>query len=520
MSYVKTNWVNNSTDVDATYMNNIESGIEALDIGKEPNITKNTAFNQNFETSTSNIKMNGTASVGVSDNVARADHVHLSDTSKANASDLVVTNGNVANNASSINTINEQLADIAINVKSKGAKGDGVTDDTQAIIDALNYLSSTGGIVLFPKGTYKFTSQIVVPNRVNLKGVGMAEADKASTDTRPTRLVKSGAFDGIILNFASSLTDMSVDGDVGNTGLGIKLNGNRSRLENVCVAEMGGDGVVVGDALVDGNRNYWRMINVTSRKNGGRGFVINDYDPGSGPDTNAGYAEQCNAWTNVGDGWYLDNTVVSTYVQCYAETNGGNGWNVNAKAKNNTFLNCGSEGNVGSQFIFQTNSTNNLLVGSMTYTPVDNGNNVVVQAVGGGSQVLNVSRTINTSADLLQRASAVTQGVKATGTTPGIMLYETDAIVNEKEWEIIANAGNLSIRTTDDNGASPVAVVTLNRDGQNLESMRVVGKIIVNGLGVTNSVTATTPGNVVKKMQVFDIAGSSLGYIPIYDAIN
>lgn len=47
-------------------------------------ISTNTAFNQNFETSTSNIKMNGTVSVGSSSNIARADHVHPADTSRAN----------------------------------------------------------------------------------------------------------------------------------------------------------------------------------------------------------------------------------------------------------------------------------------------------------------------------------------------------------------------------------------------------------------------------------------------------
>lgn len=55
--------------------------------GKEPAITtKNTAFNKNFETTASNIKMNGTASAGSSDNVARADHVHPSDTGKLDTS--------------------------------------------------------------------------------------------------------------------------------------------------------------------------------------------------------------------------------------------------------------------------------------------------------------------------------------------------------------------------------------------------------------------------------------------------
>lgn len=48
-----------------------------------------TAFNKNFETSTSNIKSNGTAaSVGTSTNIARADHVHPTDTTRASAEAL------------------------------------------------------------------------------------------------------------------------------------------------------------------------------------------------------------------------------------------------------------------------------------------------------------------------------------------------------------------------------------------------------------------------------------------------
>lgn len=56
--------------------------LSASDVGAEPTITKNTAFNKNFETSASNIKMNGVANVGSADTVARADHIHPSDTSK------------------------------------------------------------------------------------------------------------------------------------------------------------------------------------------------------------------------------------------------------------------------------------------------------------------------------------------------------------------------------------------------------------------------------------------------------
>lgn len=44
--------------------------------------------------------------------------------------------------------------------------------------------------------------------------------------------------------------------------------------------------------------------------------------------------------------------------------------------------------------------------------------------------------------------------------------------------------------------------------------------IALNGLGVGNSVAATTPGTVVRKMEVFDGNGTSLGFIPIYNAIT
>lgn len=56
--------------------------LTANDVGAEAAFSKNTAFNKNFETSTTNIKMNGSVSVGSSNNIARADHVHPSDSSK------------------------------------------------------------------------------------------------------------------------------------------------------------------------------------------------------------------------------------------------------------------------------------------------------------------------------------------------------------------------------------------------------------------------------------------------------
>lgn len=51
------------------------------------------------------------------------------------------------------------------NVKAYGAVGDGTTDDSTAVIAAIAATSTAGGgVVYFPKGTYRIDSQIVLPN--------------------------------------------------------------------------------------------------------------------------------------------------------------------------------------------------------------------------------------------------------------------------------------------------------------------------------------------------------------------
>jgi len=40
------------------------------------------------------------------------------------------------------------------------------------------------------------------------------------------------------------------------------------------------------------------------------------------------------------------------------------------------------------------------------------------------------------------------------------------------------------------------------------------------GIGVGNSAAGTTLGSVIKKIEVFDATGASLGFLPVYDAIT
>jgi hypothetical protein len=54
-----------------------------------------------------------------------------------------------------------------------GAKGDGTTDDTTAIQDAIDACEDAdGGIVYFPPGTFKITTTLTVPSNVTVQGAG------------------------------------------------------------------------------------------------------------------------------------------------------------------------------------------------------------------------------------------------------------------------------------------------------------------------------------------------------------
>lgn len=67
---------------------------------------------------------------------------------------------------------NSRLIDSIINVKNFGAVGNGNTDDSTFIQNAIDYVASIGGgTVLFPSGTYLVANNIILKNNVNLLGI-------------------------------------------------------------------------------------------------------------------------------------------------------------------------------------------------------------------------------------------------------------------------------------------------------------------------------------------------------------
>lgn len=58
-----------------------------------------------------------------------------------------------------------------VDVRAHGAKGDGTTDDTSAIQEAINSLPN-GGVVFFPTGTYKVTATLNLTSSDNVRLIG------------------------------------------------------------------------------------------------------------------------------------------------------------------------------------------------------------------------------------------------------------------------------------------------------------------------------------------------------------
>jgi hypothetical protein len=143
-----------------------------------------------------------------------------------------------------------------INVKEYpyGAKGDGVTDDTDAIIAALTAASFSGGIVFFPAGTYKVTRTITVPAVASggpiLKGVGPDNTNIYYTGSGYAFIFGNGIAGAA--SYYQGVEDMALT----NVPGGIRLMGTQFfRLKRVKIQlRSGGNNVCV---YIDGTNDTW-----------------------------------------------------------------------------------------------------------------------------------------------------------------------------------------------------------------------------------------------------------------------
>lgn len=130
------------------------------------------------------------------------------------------------------------------NVKDYGAKGDGVTDDTNAIKAVLNTLvGGVGGIVYFPFGTYIVSETIMVGGNVTICGDGVFNTILKLADNSNCDVISN---DENTVMYYVSIHDIGIDGNARNnsSGSGILLhNASDSQIYNVRIANFKEDGI-------------------------------------------------------------------------------------------------------------------------------------------------------------------------------------------------------------------------------------------------------------------------------------
>ncbi len=156
----------------------------------------------------------------------------------------------------------------AIDVTRYGAKGDGATDNTQAIQNALN-AARPGQTVFIPAGNFSHGGVLNIPQGVNLQGAGAATTMTASNSDSAAIKLNGGSTVSDLTTFTSSgsrdsqpdqaLIDVTGSGNgvsqittIGAKSNGIRLDGaSNSTIQGNLVQGSNADGI----ALMNGSSN-------------------------------------------------------------------------------------------------------------------------------------------------------------------------------------------------------------------------------------------------------------------------
>lgn len=417
-----------------------------------------------------------------------------------------------------------------------------------------------GGTVILPLGhNLQLSALHDVPDGVNVTGAGNG---LSASDEPATRLVCTAAGAGLRFGTQASGQRGGISGNFAIDGATIATQpfrvgrSTQRTFMNIDVYQAAADGV-----LVQGAQNCV-FLGVNADSCGNNGIVL---DLGAGgnaflrceSNANGNYNLACTQSGTSSSGLYAVPTNNGFY-QCILERRSGStvGMILHEAGDENLFVGCtiadasptAATTMVTCSLLSPYNSSANIrftacrFSGNTTYTTVFN--------VANGTQLKVLSGTTITGAlngfSIVSGAyvqsdmapldfSSVTNKYTGTGSQDAFIRLRSAspievtraATANQLFVGLISGDagqrfgifGDGTMKWGDGTGFTLDTV--LQRLGANILGTASGDKLVANGgLGVGNSASATTPGTVVKKMEVFDASGASLGFVPVYDAIT
>lgn len=137
-----------------------------------------------------------------------------------------------------------------VDARNFGAEGDGTTDDTAAIQAAIDSLSTTGGTVFLPRGTYKVTDAgsstaiSLTTTNVVIRGAGEGSTTVQLSGTAAHVFGVTGA--GCIVEHLT--VNGGANGDYSIATHGIRIQGTSQQVRHVAVTNCRGYGIGVGQS--------------------------------------------------------------------------------------------------------------------------------------------------------------------------------------------------------------------------------------------------------------------------------
>ncbi|MEU4776033.1 right-handed parallel beta-helix repeat-containing protein [Micromonospora sp. NPDC023644] len=420
-----------------------------------------------------------------------------------------------------------------ISVLDHGAVGDGTTDDTAAIQAALTAAAGTGESVYFPAGrVFVVSDELVVSGRTHfvVSGYGATlklKGAQPAVNGGKAVLRVTGCHRFKILGLEVWDSDRSQQYN------GIRIASSRGGVvDGVTVRDVRFNGIAVFDD-VPGQSDDIAITNCTTEgtrfgisSNGKDVRITNNHVAMDWPSTDEAQLKG-GVWSEPSD--YYD----GIGIWAGADRNVVSG---------NTITECGQAG------IF-TEACTNLVVADNTVTGCQlrgieldgsNGGKVPNGTAVGVSITGNVVTDCKGQINVVSARDVTVVGNRTANTNPSqaasciaINLNTTKTVVvGNHAWQAHATFPAIFVTGASTNVTlawnaveaavpyqAPADTVIIRRSGPG--QIRTEGKLIaVGGIGVGNSAPATTPGSVVRKIEVFSSTGASLGWVPVYNTIT